>query len=85
MANQWLNVLKLVFSPAELKPKGPLKELGASFDRIETENVLLSSMKSCVRFCLFMLIASVGGSDVIWKAVFAICTLILSPLLEPII
>ena len=51
---------------------------------IEAEKTRVALMKSCVRFFLLMLTATVGGSEVIWKTVFATCPLRRSPWYEPI-
>ena len=69
----------------DLKPKVPINGIGVFCESIEIVNSLLSLMNSWVRFCLLMLTAIVGCSEVIWNNAFAICPFILSSFFEQMI
>ncbi|MBA7632214.1 hypothetical protein ES703_39757 [subsurface metagenome] len=60
-----------------------MKERGVSRRRTEAVKALLSLISWWVRLFLLMLTAIVGGSEVIWNTVLAICPLSLFPFLEP--
>jgi hypothetical protein len=59
-------------SRPHLKPNWPIIVIGVASSRMETANRRLAAMCSWVKFCLLMLTATVGGSEVTWNTVFAI-------------
>jgi hypothetical protein len=51
-------------SRPELKPNLPMNEIGVSSHKTDTENKLLSEIKSWDKFSLFILTAIFGGYEV---------------------